>query len=633
MKSTFLLTYLLSITHIFYAKSLEKRGVFTLLAAHTKGISTLVYHKTLSAIDPGKNADAQTCFNNKSGVPLVKSTDLEGKNILAFPLDKLRSNVRYGFIENYKQGFARIKKDQVWGFLNLCGEEVIPSQYEQAEAFNNGKALVKKHDWFFVDALGNESDIFQDVKDAKALANGISWIKLNSGKCALINNSFDKTNQYISPLYDDITPISSSVFAVKMNNKWGLWKIEDKSPVVPNFDLIAPTGVNGLIKIKTGDKIGLANTNGDIIWPPQYGILTDADANGFVKGIDDNTQQLINTKTLKISKVFKNISDFDTRGLAIVQSNNNLFGIINKDFTVLIEPQYTSLGSIGEFDLLPASKEIVGKGVKFGFINLAGQDVIPFNYEAVGKINKKGMLVVKEIVSCNLDAKGSKIGTCKADKVIDVNGGTVVLPITKYPDAGKINYTVTDSTVQNCIVVKAYRSNEKVRAFKYILVREDDFKVITPEPFEQVQTTAQFLFVKLDGLWGTLDFSGKYLAKCQFKNVAASTEGFYLVQHENSKFGYVDTKGKIQIPPEYTFLDSFNNGLAIASKGNNQIGLINKFNAKVAPCIFTSVVLDSSYNYDLLDTNQNRFKLNKSGDCLTNCAKFDEVRSKVNKDN
>jgi hypothetical protein len=82
------------------------------------------------------------CFSNKSGVPL-NSKDLDGKDILAFPLDRLRSNVRYGFVENYRQGMARIKKDQVWGFLNLCGEEVIPSQYEDAEPFNGGKRLSK----------------------------------------------------------------------------------------------------------------------------------------------------------------------------------------------------------------------------------------------------------------------------------------------------------------------------------------------------------------------------------------------------------------------------------------------------------------------------------------------------------
>lgn len=584
--------------------------------------------------DGSKNANAQMCFNNKSGIALVNSKDLDGKDILAFPLDRLRSNVRYGFIENYRQGMARIKKDQVWGFLNLCGEEVIPSQYEDAEPFNGGKALVKKYNWFFVDNNGTESDIFENVVSAKALSNGYSLVKLNNGKFTIIDNTFDKTGTYLSPLYDEMTIISSTSLAVKLNNKWGIMKLGDKQSPTPAFDLIAPIGKEGLMKVKVGDKFGVATINGEIILKPEYGILTDADAQGFIKGIEENKQQIFNSQNLQVSKSFKAISDFDSRGLAIVQDENNLLGLINKDFVSIITPQYNSIGSLGEFDLIPVSKIVDGKGAKFGFINLQGKEVIPLMYEAVGKINKKGLLVVKEIVSCNLDAKGSKIGTCKADKVIDINGGIIVQPVTKYPDAGKISYAVTDSIMQNMNIIKTFRTEDKGKNAKIILVREDDFKVITPEPYENIlpTTQGQILFVKLDGLWGTLDISGKYITKCQFKSFAPSKEDYFLVQNMEGKFGYVDAKGKIQVNPEYQSLEPFSNGLAVASKGVNQVGLINKFNAKVAPCIFSTVSLDSGGNYDLTDSNLNKFKLNKQGDCLSNCAKFDEVRSRVNKE-
>jgi hypothetical protein len=584
--------------------------------------------------DGGKNANALMCFNNKSGVPLERTTDLDGKSIEAFPLNKLRSNVRYGFVENYREGMARIKKDQVWGFVNLCGEEYIPAQYEDAEPFNLGKALVKKYNWFFVDNNGVESDIFENVVSAKALSNGFSLVKIASGKYSIIDNSFDKTGTFLSPFYDDMTVISPTSLAVKLNKKWGIMKLGDKQPPVPTFDLIAPIGKDGLMKVKIGDKFGVATINGDILLKPEYGILTDADSQGFIKGIEENKQQVFNAQNLKVSKPFKAISDFDSRGLAIVQDDNNLLGIINKDFQVIINPQFNSIGSLGEFDLIPVSKVVDGKGVKFGFINLQGKEVIPLMYESVGKINKKGLLVVKEVVSCNLDAKGSKIGTCKADKVIDINGGIIVQPVTKYPDAGKISYAVTDSIMQNMNVIKTFRTEDKGKNAKIILVREDDFKVITPEPFESIQTTAQgqILFIKLDGLWGTLDISGKYITKCQFKSFAPSKEDYFLVQNAEGKYGYVDAKGKIQVNPEYQSLEPFSNGLAVASKGVNQVGLINKFNAKVAPCIFSTVSLDSGGNYDLTDSSQNKFKLNKQGDCLSNCAKFDEVRSKVNKE-
>lgn len=583
--------------------------------------------------DPTKSANAVTCFNNKSGIGLSQSKDLDGRDILAFPLDKLRNNVRYGFIENYKQGFSRIKKDGVWGYLNLCGDEIIACQYEKAEPFNDGKALVKRQDWHFVDNLGIESESLQNIIDAKSLSKGLTLVKLKSNQMALIDNNYDKTNKPVSSIYDEIIVLSNSTLAVKTNSKWGVFKLGEGPISEITYDLIEPSGKDNLFKIYLNKKVGLINASGEILWKPDFNIITDVDNYGFVKGISETKQQLININDFRVSKIYKKISDFDARGLGIIQGENNLFGLVDKDLKTVIEPQFNTIGAMGEFDLVPVSKEIAGKGLKFGFINLKGLEVIPLEYESVGKINKKGLLVVKETVSCNLDEKGKKIGTCKADKVIDVNGSTVILPITKYPDAGKINYTVTDSMVHNCIVVRAYRNEDKNKNVKFMLVRGDDFKVITPEPFDFVQAVSkhQFFFVRQNGLWGTLDTTGKYLAKCQFKTVLMASEDYYLVQNDNGKYGYLDQRGKIQVTPDYSTLEYFKNGFAIASKGENQVGLINKFNAKIIPFAFRDIKFkENTREYEVLDKDNNRYMLNQQGECTQNCKQLEAIRSKAN---
>lgn len=582
--------------------------------------------------DPTKNATATTCLNNRSGIGLVESKDMEGRKILAFPLDKLKNNVRYGFIENYKQGLARIKKDQVWGYLNLCGDEVIPCQYEDAQPFNDGKALVKRTDWFFIDPNGNESESpLLDIAQASALSKGLTLVKFKTGQKALIDNNYDKTNKPVSKPYDDMVVLNPTTLGVKINTKWGIFKLGEGAQGETNFDLIEPSGRDNLFKIYLNKKVGLVNANGEILWKPEFDTMSDVDSYGIIKGIGEDRQQLIDINDFRVSKVYQKISDFDERGMALVQDLSGLYGIINKNFQVVIEPTYVTLGALGAFDLIPASKMVPNKGLKYGYLNAAGQETIPFEYEMVGRINKKGLMVVKESVSCNLDAKGAKLGTCKADKVIDVNGSTVVPPITKYPDAGKISYVVTDSVFNHFLVVKAIHNDTKNVPSKYILIRSEDFKVITPEPYDGVQTvpTNMFFFVKLNNLWGTLDSTGRLLSKCQFKSVLAASEGYYLVQHENGKFGYLDSRGKIQVTPEYMTLDFFKNGLAIATKGNNQVGIINKFNAKVVPCIFKNISATTG-KYTLLDGDGNRFELDGKGDCLLNCSLFEEVRSKAN---
>lgn len=582
--------------------------------------------------DPTKNATATACLNNRSGIGLVESKDMEGNKILAFPLDKLKNNVRYGFIENYKQGFSRIKKDQVWGFLNLCGDEVIPCQYEDAQPFNEGKALVKKTDWLFIDPNGNESDVpLLDIAQANALSKGLTLVKFKTGQKALIDNNYDKTNKPVSKPYDDIVVLNSTTLGVKINTKWGIFKLGEGAQGETNFDLIEPSGRDNLFKIYLNKKVGLVNANGEILWKPEFDRMSDVNNYGIIKGIGQDKQQLIDINDFRVSKVYQKISDFDEKGMAIVQDVTGLYGIINKNFKTVIEPVYVTLGALGVFDLIPASKTIANKGLKYGYLNASGQEVIPFEYEMVGRINKKGLMVVKESVSCNLDSKGTKLGTCKADKVIDVNGSTVVPPITKYPDAGKVSYEVTDSTFNHFLIVKAIHNDTKKNPSKYILIRGEDFKVITPEPYDGIQAvkTNMFFFVKLNEQWGTLDSTGRLLSKCQFKSVLSASEDYYLVQHENGKYGYLDAKGKIQVQPEYTILDSFKNGLAIATKGNNQVGIINKFNAKVVPCMFKNITL-SGGKYTLLDDDGNRFEVDNKGECTLNCSLFESVRSKAN---
>ena len=41
-------------------------------------------------------------------------------------------------------------------------------------------------------------------------------------------------------------------------------------------------------------KVGLINSDGEIIWKPDFNVITDVDSYGFVKGIGESKQQLIN---------------------------------------------------------------------------------------------------------------------------------------------------------------------------------------------------------------------------------------------------------------------------------------------------------------------------------------------------
>ncbi|MBP6385409.1 MAG: WG repeat-containing protein [Pseudarcicella sp.] len=589
-------------------------------------------NRQLAKSDTVNRSEINSCLNNQTGLRFTKTKDLDGKEIIGYPLEKLRANPRYGFVENFKNGFSRIKKDQVWGFINLCGDEIIQCQYEQAEAFNEGKALVKKIEWFFTDQNGQESDALANVVSAKAFGSGISIVKLKSGQTTLINNNYDKTRKPVSPMYDDIVPLDKKTFGVKIGTKWGIYNIEKNKINELSYDLIEPSGMENIYKVTVAQKIGLVNANGDVLLKPMFVSLSDVDKFGFIKAIDEKNQQLLELKTNRLSNVYAKIGDFDSRGYAVVVSSTGKYSLIDKTLKQVFTKEYNSIGTPNAFDLIVASKEIPGKGIKYGLINMKGEETLPFIYEKIGNATSRGLLVVKEMTTYNINVKG-KVNTSPTDKVIDINGSVIIPPITKLGDGGKINFEVSDSLKNNNIVVKAYRNDEPIPTYQYMLVRNLDLKLLTPEPFDYIEATNNnsFYFVKRNGLWGSIDTTGKYNNECQFKSIVFKSEDYYQVKNKNDKFGYLDEKGRTQIAAEYDNLGYFRDGFATASLGLNKVGIINKFNAKVVPCVFKDIkFIDSIKGYEVLDVNNNKFILNQNTECRENCDKFENIRSEAN---
>jgi WG containing repeat len=164
------------------------------------------------------------CLVDKREGTFIRVKDSEGRNIMTHPLENIE---KYATVEIYKQGFSRVKREEMgFGFVNICGEEIVQCQYSHAENFNDGKALVKKTHWLFVDILGKESGELKDITDALALTKGISLVRFKNGKYALIDNQFDKTQTPVSDIYDSIEPLDFENFRVKIGHETKVINIE-----------------------------------------------------------------------------------------------------------------------------------------------------------------------------------------------------------------------------------------------------------------------------------------------------------------------------------------------------------------------------------------------------------------------
>lgn len=554
----------------------------------------------------------------------VRQKDLDGNEIVAFPLDSLRSNARYGLVEAYKEGFSRIKKDQVYGFINLCGDEIVPCQYQTADVFNNGKALVKKVVWYFVDGENNESDELTKVIDAKALTQGVSLVKFKEGKWALIDNKYDVLKKPLSGLYDEIVPFfNKETFKVKLGNQYGIINLKGQILLTPSYEFIEPTGIASLFKVSQSGKVGLVDTQWKTKFEAIYKQISEFDANGISWAQIDGGYCLLSSKTFKNSKSYKTISPFSPLGMAQIQATNNTLGLINTSLEVIFDPKYGSIAEFNEFKLAAVSYP----NKKFGFINTKGEEIITPSFDEVGKFNKFGLVVVRE------DNRDARNKIYKTSEVYNRFGQAVV---TKSNDTLgvasnlSINYDFVDTMLNGKYILASKLVDNDFAG--YHLIEAGSFRLVTKIPYNEITEFDEYaLFRYKSGkYWGMMDTTGKVILQPTYLEIRRPGEGYYAAMNDGGKYGFIDKKAKIQIPCEYPEAKIFKKGHCVVSKGKEKWGLINKFNAKVVPCSF-KMVNETEGRYEMIDEKNNKYMIDQKGDCMeSNCTKFEEIRRKAN---
>lgn len=539
------------------------------------------------------------CFSEQESGDYVTVPTLEGRSLVGTNLAPLRENPRYGLVENYSQGFARLSKDMVYGFRDLCGNMVIQPQYDYAEPFNDGKALVKKYYWHFIDTNGKESEVLKGVKSGKALSYGISALTFENNKVALVDNNYPTTNKPLSSYFDEIIPFAGNLFKVRNDKQFGLIKIDGTAVIDLVYDRIYLSETNKWVIIEKDKKVGLIDIDGNTRIKPSYESL-----------ISVNVKPEISNASSIIAK--------DEKGFRVIELNERK-----------ISDVYASIGLYNAYGLTKVCKESTEKGTQCGFMNYEGVEIIPTQYGKVSDFSKYGLVVVSEQnTNCSLP-----VGNCQTDLVYDHFGRIVLDKINPDSPVGTL-YSVTDTLIAGTLVaVKTMTPTESGKFSEgFNLVNNITYSRFTKEPFELIKRFDKNYFaVRKNNVWGLIDNFGNEILAPTYMDLVHSSDGYFGVMFDNEKYGYIDETGKVRITFEYNEINPFNNGLAIVSKGKNQYGIINKFNAKVAPCQFKSIIYEASTQKYSLTERNDVYVLNQEGDCLSdNCKDFYDVVRKAN---
>ena len=263
----------------------------------------------------------------------------------------------------------------------------------------------------------------------------------------------------------------------------------------------------------------------------------------------------------------------------------------------------------------------VQKNFKYGFMDKAGKEVIPCDYDYAGAFseglasirrnNKMGFIdkTGREVIPCIYNVAGSFSGGLafveKDGKYgfVDKTGQEVIPCIYNdiggYFSEGLVNikkngkYGFIDKTGQEvipCIYDDAGRFSEELAGIekngKYGFIDKTRQEMIPCIYDDAWRFSDGLALIERNGKRGFIDKTGKMIIPCIYDKAEGFSEELAGI-YKNGKWGFIDKTGKVIIPCIYDDTGHFSEGL-VSIKKNGKYGFIDKTGREVIPCIYDS---------------------------------------------
>ncbi len=169
----------------------------------------------------------------------------------------------------FREGLALVQNCGLHGFIDMDGKEIVPLEYDEANHFSEGIAVVSEgivhgtRKWGCIDKTGKFVVPFVLEYDSIGyFKEGLVVVKKDD-KCGCI----DKTGKLVVPVeYDEVLRSGDSILGVKKNGKWGCVDKTGKFVVPVEYDNF-PRFSDGLAWVKKGGKWGCIDSNGNVVVP------------------------------------------------------------------------------------------------------------------------------------------------------------------------------------------------------------------------------------------------------------------------------------------------------------------------------------------------------------------------------
>ncbi|HUH74993.1 MAG TPA: WG repeat-containing protein [Chitinophagales bacterium] len=287
----------------------------------------------------------QEIISEKNDIILTKSAFIYGVQPTYFIVDVAKSNhqrLLYDEVGDISNGFIAVKKDGLYGYVNIDGKEIFPP--------TNSSVAVPTH---------------QNLVIQKTLLDNF------------ISYDFSKNIQFsLAPGVKFLGPYSES--RAKVLDAMGrMGFIDDKGQVVVEckYSMLGDYKNGRAIFQKINGMFGYLDDKGEEVIPAIYQFVSDFDVSGFAVVVKDQLFGFINRLgNVVIPFQYEKVYSFKN-GIASVQKNGKV-GYINMNNKAIVpfsfDEAYESVNDLA----------LVRMGTYWGYVSPKGKVIIPWQYEA-----------------------------------------------------------------------------------------------------------------------------------------------------------------------------------------------------------------------------------------------------------
>jgi len=304
---------------------------------------------------------------NAKGRDLLLFTN-DGPQVIYPSTEKLE---QYSTVRKFKNGFAIVRKDDKYGFIDDSYNEIAPCIYDKASAFEDGIAIVKRE-----------------------------------GKYGCIDES---GNEFIPLKYDDFLPFTHGLAVVKIGELYGAVNTKGQIIIPVEYQLLADITLLGntpILMAAKGRRIGAVDKKNNVIVPFEYDLLEPVFF-GTIIVMKDGKKGVYNKKgELVVEVAYDEIKTSSYESGTYSVCNDGKWGVLDKNGENITQLIYDKIDDFG----FACGRLAVCRNNKWGFINRKGREVIECIYDEVYQFFEEN--------HCEVKLNGKKI-------TIDIYGNTI----------------------------------------------------------------------------------------------------------------------------------------------------------------------------------------------------------------